>query len=452
MPQFDFDYDNRPSNRPPNTDRPNNGELTQEDFKHAVVHSRDHDASSLLTTISGFSYNVDYYSQVLGSGDEPRPFDPKQQVVFQQYQKIENYELKLQESISQTFDPTDNRLTSQGSALTYPYLKPNVGDAFIGDIGDGKAGLFTVIEAVKKTRFKQTTYEIQFELAFVVDKALFDVIEERTVLTSYFVKDYIRFGMDPILASERYHAGGVLANTIKEVLTEYLAEFYSYEYSTLLVPSNNKSVYDPFVAKTILTLFDVSDHPLLSKIGLLNTDDAQFNKYIDIWTVLLRQQPSLIDNCFSEVQVNPAKSFSRNVLLQTVAFSGIDLVVLPVTRNMSVDDVLGLSKTHVGTRNTVSASDSITVPLNAAGGPLPSIPSVEHSPQYVFTQSFYEGTAVTPEQSDFENLVKRYLNKEHLDYREILGFASNRDQWQRFERFYLIPVLLILMIYKQRSI
>lgn len=451
MPQFDFDYKDGPVNTPQST-KDFNGELTSQDFRHAVVHSREHDASSLLTTISGFSYNVDYYSQVLGSGDEPRPFDPEQQVVFQQYQKIKNYELKLQDSISQTFDPQDNRLTAQGSALTYPYLKPNIGDAFIGDIGDGKAGLFTVTEAVKKTRFKQTTYEIQFELSFIVDKDIVDTIDERAVKTSYFVKDYIRFGMDPVLTDERYQAGGLLSSTIKDILAEYLSEFFSYEYSTLLVPSNNKGVYDPFITRTMLTIFDVSDHPTLGRISQLNVDDSQFNKYIDIWTVILRQQPNLIDNCFSKTQVIPARSFSRNALLQTVAFSGIDLIVLPMTRNQTVDDVLGITTLRLVPQNDAMGSDSITVPVNPAGEPLKSIPTVENSPQYIFTEAFYDGMEPNPQQSDFENLVKRYLKNEHLDYREMMEFAGARNYWTQFERFYLLPVLLILMIYKQRSI
>lgn len=431
---------------------PNNGQLTNSDWQHSVVNTRDYDVSSLLTTIAGFSYNVDYYSQVLGSSDEPRPFDPEQSIAFQQYQKIENYELKLQESISQTFDPTDNRLTAQGSALTYPYLIPNIGDAFVGDIGDGKAGLFTVTEAVKKTRFKQTTYEIQFELSFVVDKELFDTIEARTVLTSFFDKDYIKFGMDPVLTSERYNTSKTLKSSIQELLTEYLSEFYSYEFGTLLVPSANIGVYDPFITKIILTLFDSRDHHLLSKITQLNVDDSQFNKYINVWDVLLKQQPSLIDNCFSEVQVVSARSFSRNPQLRTIAFSGIGLVVLPITRNKSVDDHLGLSRTVTGIHNTKSAEDSVRVPVNNEGAPLMSIPNVEGSPQYIFTEAFYAGIAPTPSQSDFENLIKRYLAKEHLDAREIIGFFNSRDHWTHFERFYLVPVLLILMIYKQRSV
>lgn len=451
MPQFDFDYKDNSVTHPPSA-YPNNGELTNNDFRHSVVHSREYDASSLLTTISGFSYNVDYYSQILGSADEPRPFDPDQQTAFQQYQKIVNYELKLQDSISQAYDPVDNRLSATGSALTYPYLKPNVGDAFIGDIGDGKAGLFTVTEALKKTRFKQTTYEIQFELSYILDKDTLNTIDERTVKTSYFVKDYIRFGMDPVLTDERYQAGGLLSDTIKDMLTEYLSEFFSYEYSTLLVPSNNKGIYDPFVVKSILTIFDVSDHPTLSKISQMNVDDSQFNKYLDIWTMMMTQQINLIDNVFSQIQLLPARSFSRNALLQTVAFSGIDLIVLPVTRNKSVDDILELSRVRPNAYNVEVGTDSIRTPIGPGGEGLKSIPDVENSPQYIFTTGFYNDMEIGEDQSDFENLIKRYLNKEHLDYREMLEFAGSRNYWTPFERFYLLPMLLILMIYQQRSI
>lgn len=450
MPQFDMGYDDQDVNIP----LPKygvTGALVDTGYRHAVVDSRQHDVSTLLTAITGASYNVDYYAQVLNENDELRPFDPLQSAPFQQYQRIDNYELKLQESISQSFNPTDNRLTATGSALTYPYLIPNVGDAFISDIGNGRAGLFTVTEALKKTRFKQTTYEISFELAYIVTEDIARTIDECVVERYHFVKDYIMYGKDPVLTSERFESAKTLKQHVQEILSEYLSEFYSYRFSTLLVPSNHQGVYDPFVIKTMLTLFDSTDHPLLSKITQLNTDDAQFDKYFNIWQMLLLRQANLVDNCFSQIQVIPARSFSRNALLQTVAFSGIDLIVLPITRIKSVDDHLGIHSRLSYSGISLDKPASIRVPTSPEGVEHPSIPSVEDSSQYMFTQSFYERIGPHNSLSDFENLVKRYLNQEHLDYKELIAFSESRNHWSTFERFYLLPVLLLLMIYQKRS-
>jgi hypothetical protein len=272
------------------------------------------------------------------------------------------------------------------------------------------------------------------------------------VKKTHFVKDYINFGMDPVLASDRYMASKQLKQAVTDGLAEYLAEFYSYEYTTLLVPGNAVSTYDPFAVSFILTIFETKDHPLIGKIRQLNTDDPQLKKYIDIWSVLLRQQPRLLDNCFSQVQVVPARSFSRNVLLQTVAFSGIDNVVLPVTRKMAIDDVLGLTGVRLPVSNNAAYTPNQEQMDAFKRDGLKTIPDVEGSQQYIFSDEFYNTLKVTSGQSDFENLVKRYLNKEHLDYQELLKFFEQTDSWTSFQRYYLMPVLFMLLIYQLRSI
>ena len=452
MPQFDFDHSNSSVIKAPLEGKSFNTELTGDNYKHSVVSSQDYSADMMLTGIEGAPYNIDYYAQMLTSTEEPRAFDINLPAAFQQYQLISNYEIRLTDELSTDYSEKDNRLTLQGTALTYPGLKPNVGDMLIGDIGDGKAGLFAITSAVKKTRFEATCYQINFELVYEVDGLIEKQINDRVVKKTHFVKDYINFGMDPVLASDRYMASKQLKQAITDGLAEYLAEFYSYEYTTLLVPGNAVSTYDPFAVSFILTIFETKDHPLIGKIRQLNTDDPQLKKYIDIWSVLLRQQPRLLDNCFSQVQVVPARSFSRNVLLQTVAFSGIDNVVLPVTRKMAIDDVLGLTGVRLPVSNNAAYTPNQEQIEAFKRDGLKTIPDVEGSQQYIFSDEFYNTLKVTPGQSDFENLVKRYLNKEHLDYQELLKFFEQTDSWTSFQRYYLMPVLFMLLIYQLRSI
>lgn len=452
MPRFDYDV--------PATPVVNSGEsqkygvqLTDPTYKHAVVSSKSQDLSALLTTIGGSSYNVDYYSQVLGKDEEPRVYDPSQSKAQQQYLRIDNYELKLQGSISDSISPQDGRLTATGTAITYPYLTPNVGDMFIGDIGDGRAGLFALTEVQKKTRFKQTCYEVFFQLTDIVDAELTTAINAKVVKETRFVKDYIRFGQDPVLVEERFDEGVQLTKAIDQLLSDYLGEFFSYNYETLLVPSGSSSVYDPFITKLILTLFDAYEHPMLARISQLNTDDARFNKYLDIWSILLQRSPHALNTCFTSVNVLPARTFSRNPFLRTVAFSGIDLIVLPITTNIPIDDVLGLSETPIVPKNAPLGTNTTKVtpqPSKVTTGL--TMPNVEDTLAYVFPETFYTTPTGGEDHSDFENIVKAYLNEEHFDYMTLIKFHKDVRHWTRFQRFYLIPVLMILLIYKQRSV
>lgn len=452
MPRFNYDTPVSPS---PDTAPAQKfgAELTDPKYKHSVVSSKAQDLSSLITMIGGSSYNVDYYSQVLGANEEPRVYDPSQSKAQQQYLRIENYELKLQGSISDSIAPEDGRLSATGTAITYPYLVPNVGDVFIGDIGDGGAGLFALTEVQKKTRFKQTCYEINFQLIDIVDAELETGINDKVVKETHFVKDFIKFGQDPMIVDERYNEGKELTDALDHLLTDYLGEFFSYNYETLLVPSGKNAVYDPFITKLILTLFDAYEHPMLSRISQLNTDDARFSKYLDIWSVLLRQSSRLLDTCFTSVNVLPARSFSRNPFLRTIAFSGIDLIVLPITTNVPIDDVLGFADVSVVPVNVPEATTTPPASNESAESTtVRSVPDVEDTHGYVFSAEFYSNTKGSKTQSEFENTVKAYLNAEHFDYKTLIKFYEDSDNWTRFQRFYLIPVLMILLIYKQRSV
>ena len=452
MPRFDYTTPVAPPGATPPAQK-YGAELTSPEYKHAVVSSKAQDLSSLITMISGSSYNVDYYSQVLGSSEEPRAYDPSQSKTQQQYLRIENYELKLQGGLNDSITPEDGRLTATGTAITYPYLTPNVGDMFIGDIGDGRAGMFALTEVQKKTRFKQTCYEINFILMDIVDAEIETGINSKVVKETHFVKDFIKFGQDPMLVDDRFNEGKEITEAIEHLLTDYLGEFFSYNYETLLVPSGTSAVYDPFMTKIILTLFDAYEHPMLSRISQLNTDDARFSKYLDIWTVLLRQSARMLDTCFTSVNILPTRTFSRNPFLRTIAFSGIDLIVLPITNNVPIDDVLGFSDVSVVPLNTPSATDTASSTQDSTvSNTEHTVPNVENTLGYVFTPEFYATPKAGPGQSDFENTVKAYLNEEHFDYKVLIQFYEDSDKWSRFQRFYLIPVLMILLIYKQRSV
>lgn len=448
MPQFQFNNEDRTSIAP-NTGQPFGGELVTSRYKHNIIDTSVNDLSTILTSIAGSSYNVDYYSQRLGSSDELRAFDPGEVSVYRQYQLIKNYEFKLQSEISKSYDDKDNRLTATGNAITYPGLIPNKFDMFIGDIGDGLAGLFTITRSVKKTYFQQTCYEIDFELVYILDAELERSINLHVVETTHFVKDYISFGANPVLVDERYNASKIMQSLLEDTLAEYLSEFYSYEYTTLLVPFDQFKVYDPFLVTFLLTIFEVSDHPLLSKIKQYNTDDPNMNKYISIWSVLLRQQSRLLDNCFTHAQLIPVKMFSTNPMLQTVAYSGLDKIVLPITNKKTIDDVLQIGRM---TLFVESFDESLPTQSPKATDGDYTIPTLDSSASYLFTPTFYESIKESTDVSDFENLVKKFLNKENFDYKEVVNFVEQRDGWTSYQRCYLLPVLFLLLIYKVRSI
>lgn len=427
---------------PHNPTKTPKAQLSDTLYRHSIVSSSNTPIDSLLTHIEGIRWTVDYYSQVLGEDEEPSTFDPSQTQAYQQYLEIKNYELVLQGELNKTTDATDQTMKISGTAITYPYMFPNVGDAFVADIGDGEAAIFTVTSVEKMSLFKRACYEIQFTIAHYMTQALETNLESKVVKHTEFVKDFMTYGQNPVIATVDKLKKDKLEDILSDSLSDWLTEFYSNEYRTILVPTNQQVTYDPFIVRLITTLFDKSEHPILEEISLLNADDQNMNRYIDIWTVLLKREVYMLRTCFDEYFVIPTNKFNRNPFLQTIYWSGIKKVVMPKSENNYTDERLGFTGythgEHFSENNLTSKS-------------IKTLPSVATSPTYVFSQKFYEnlnGSGL----SDLEEYVANYLNYKANDWNDIYNLLKDRRDWDIMQRFYLTPVLLILAISELRGI
>lgn len=416
--------------------------ITDVGYKHSIVSSRRQPITALLTHIEGSSWSVYYYSQLLGKDEEPSPFNPNQDSVLQQYYLIKNMELKVQGSINNSTDPQDQSKSITGTAIMYPYMKPNYGDCFIADMGDGGAGLFTVTNVESMSYFKVACYQIQFKLAQYMDLQTEENLKEKTQKSTEFVKDFLMYGQNPILATTDKLKLDTIDDAKSDALTDWLSEFYSNEFKTILVPSSNFITYDPFMTKLITTVFDKDLHPLLKNISLLNVDDRNMNLYIDIWHVLIHREIHLLRNAFDEYYLVNTKSLNGNPFLQTVYWSGIQRVLLPKKEGVLTDERLGFSGTITGELIVDPTTSSYTKA---------SLPMISGSGNYVFSQEFYHNPKST-NLTDLEYMVRDYLNNRAIDWEKLVSILEDRHEWSRIQRFYLVPVCLLLLIAEERRI
>lgn len=414
--------------------------ISDVEYKHSIVSSKDTPKSALLTQIEGTRITVDYFSQILGRDEEPSTFDYYKDGVNQQYLYIKNLELLMQSELSTSTDTSDQTQTITSTAIVYPYHKPNVGDIFILDIGNGQAGLFSVVEVEKKSMFKESVYEINFVMADYLNADLESKIKQKVVKETEFVKDFMLYGQNPIIASTDKLKLDKLTDLKEDVLADWLTEFYSVEFKTILVP-NQVPTYDPFVIDLLAKIFNKYEHPLLNNIVRYNVDDQNLNYHNDIWEVLVEREPYMLRSCFSKIEVVSTKDFIRNPFLQSAYWSGISKVIFPVKTDFYTDDKLGLTTKLTGTGGLVDT------PSLESEFTLPDI----SDKSYVFNSSFYTNT-YSPNLSTLEYLVHNYLNEKANDWRIIAKALEERHNWSRLKRFYNVPVLLILVISEIRSI
>lgn len=415
--------------------------LTDVAYQHSIVSAKRQPLGALLTHIEGSSWSVDYYSQVLGADEEPTPYDYNQTGTYQQYLYIRRYELKLQGELNTVVDPTDQTVSITGTAVMYPYMKPNFGDAFIADMGDGQAGLFTITEIEKKSFFKQACYEVQFVLSRYLTKDIEDNLNAKVVKDTEFVRDFMTYGQNPVIATSEKLKYDNLTNLLDDTMNDWLGEFYSNEHRTLIVPNGQLPTYDPFLTRMITSVFGGDKYPHVKNIDLLNVDDNNLNFYTDIWTTLVKRELYMLRTCFCEYLLVSSKSLNGNPYLQTAYYSGIKSMIVPKPEGNLADERLGIKgRTSTG---MITGDD-----IQAVGF---TLPSMVNSNNYIFSRDFYHNQS-SIEMTDLEYMVRDYLNEKALNWKKLQMAIESRHTWTHIQRFYAVPVLLLLLMSEIRSI
>lgn len=456
--------------RPPVAgENPNIG-VTSPDFKHSLIDSKKESLAAILTHIEGSTFIVDYYSQVVSRDESLSPFQPNQLPVYQQYTLIRNYEMKLQGSLSTSDDNETSQLTVTGEAITYPFLKPNAGDAFVADIGDGRLGQFTVTTVTKLTYFKETCYRITFEWARYADQALIDELNSQVVKTNYFKRNFLTYGQNPIISSSESEMYSSLGNAERELLNRWLTDFYSREYGTILVPGQLCPTYDPFVTRFIVAIYNMREHPLLPKIRVLNCGGMPYTECGSFWDAILYMEADRLYNAFKPYGLLPVTAFSSLPLFESVRYSGVLQVVGAKTLGNSVD--LDYRPTYQLTTGVLRDLNDMDIELPSVafnnilnGLPFPpdefsfdtvfvseeisSIHPVVLDEHYVLTEQFYDKTA---NRSKFELMVWSYLEQGQVNPAILLSFCQSAKTWGRLEKFYYTPIILAMLKTTQRGI
>lgn len=426
-----------------------NAEVSGPEYRHSIVDSDKIPLDSLLTNIEGMSWTVDYYSQVLGQDEEVNDYNPSESGPYQQYQKIVQYEVKLQGDLSSSFDNTQNRAMVTGTAIMYPKLIPNKGDIIVGDIGDGRAGRFTITNVTQKSIFNNTCYEVDFELASILTRSETELLDDHVVKTGYFDRDFLKFGQNPVLVSEEYELRTRLHKTIDEVLGAWLAEFYSYEIQSIRVPQQGRYVFDPFLTVAMIKVFGTRDHPLFSKISLYNCDELTLASYTDLWSALLKGEAYVLKMAFSKYQLIHTRHFNNNIHLRGIRFSNIDYVVMPYIDAMSNADPLDVLNLTTGTLFDPWLANVPDEDADTTTGAL-GVTDMVGNNQYVLSKAAYDiETSTMP---DIEQQVCNYFQNEKLSPKRIFEYTDKRDTLDPLERFYLMPVCLFMMMVLLREI
>lgn len=464
-------------------------QITKPTFKHSIVTSEHKPLSAFLGYIEGSNVTVDYYSQVLSGSEALATPELGQEAIYQQYRLVKNLEIKFSGQLSRSTDSATQQMDVNGSGYIYPYLKPNKGDAFLMDMGEGLGGRFTITEVTQEYLQKETVYSINFQLARMISDEDFENMQRKVVDTLYFVKDFMKYGQSPLLVESDFLKLKDSKTTFKTVINNYLDEFFSVRFNTIVPPTNSqRGLIDTFAIRAFLQVFEMRDDSRVNNVQVYN--DSEIDQYYStsIWQALIK--PEYFKEKDIWMQAEEARTSLLNVdpIYNSLRYSGFSYFVKPLNPMNNVDDyngwnsrpLVGYSSLGTGVnyyggggnalgtdgerknvcfrRNYYSINHLSLFPYNPRNElsyiedwqcrpPVVEQPVCENtcgdfSNGYIFDDNFWDN----PDLRDpFLVIVKNHLLGHAVDVLEVIEILKARKQWSYRDRFYKVLILLIIL-------
>lgn len=463
-------------------------QITKPTYQHPIITSEHKPLSSFLAYIEGSNVTVNYYSQVLGGSDAVAAPEGGQEAIYQQYRLVKNLQIKFDGQLSRSTDSSTQQMDVNGSGYIYPYLKPNKGDAFVMDMGEGLGGRFTITEVTQEYLQKETVYRVNFQLARMMSEEDMANMDRKVVEVLYFEKDFMLYGQSPLLVESDFLKLKDGRSTLRSVLSNYIDEFLSNRFDTIVVPTTSpNAIVDTFAIRAFLQVFETRDDPRVGRIQIYN--DSEIDQYYatSIWQVLIKPQLFKEKDIWMKSEEARVSLLNIDPIYNSLRYSGFSLFVRPVNPNNNVDDYSGWNK------RPVSGYSSLGTGVTYLGGTADDRPGhgdkdlcyrrnyytinhlslFPHNPRnelsyiedwqckpsstesivcentcddftggYIFDDKFWESTEL---RDPFLVVVKNHLLGNAVDVITVINLLQARKQWSYRDRFYKVLVLLIIL-------
>lgn len=407
---------------------------------------------SLITHVSGIALTVDYYRLIVNKDTALYSQDVGQSGVQQQYQLYKNFEIRQTGSLSQDQDTEDKVFTVVGTGIVHSGLIPNEGDMFSCDVGDGRLGVFNIKRSQQLSIAKATTYQIEYGLSYFTDnkKANYDDLKSKVIETYYYVKERLNFNESPFLTTDEYNFYIQLGTYYHNLLINYRSWFFSKEYMAYIVPDQNSSTFDYFIYRALQVLFRDDYTGVMQKHQGINiSDDDIINRKFDLLSILLERSKERFNLVDQRVGTTRTNSFNFEGVTSNIRYTGIRSLVYPISSwertdtsyNTNFHPILeGPLTASPPNRHPNISKELVAYTFGQRTVPLIKLVSIDD--YYIFSEDFYKRTTNL---SLIEDLVLKYIDGEQFNHNTLKVLLDNYQYWPNLERFYYMPILMILI-------
>lgn len=373
--------------------------------------------TDIVSVIDGMPWSVSYYHQIRNVNDQPLMPDVNIPSTELSYNRIDDLELKLQESLPNTGD-----VGLEATAYINAGIVPHYGDPFLGTLAGGKQAIFTVTEVTRTNYNTRDVYLLKFNLFEFLDNnvEVYNDLQFKTTKKYVYDKDHLQTNSTPIILDSEYKRKVDIKKEQPKIVNHMMNLFFNKK-TRLLVPPTTSSVYiDTLLTEFFFSIVDIDQHPQINQIKRLS---FQPDVLVTIWTAILHRDISAL----------PA--VDKDLGFKYVPASGIS----PVMRGMG----------YLGANCVVDQLDgSDPVEMTVEENRLSSLNTVEqpfdvNNKSYIFSDAFYIDD--TNNSTTFEKLLLQYLRGEIIDKEVLYTMFEEYKSWGYLEQYYCLPILLAMI-------
>lgn len=453
MPLFDTDAPKRADGKNPNIVPPT--------YKDVAVDSKYVDFRNLILHVEGMRWlTKGYYNQYQTADTELASQEINRHEVYQQYLLINELELRVTSPLSVNVNDENKEFIITGSSSMFPGLVPYEGDMFIADVGDGRAGLFTLTEVTRKTHLTDSVFEISYQCTELLTPLRKKDLDSKVQKTQTFVREFVAVNRNPYLVDSELKIYESIRSYLTSLPETYYSSFYDQEYSTLLVPDQKTplgattTVYDPAVVSFIKSIISLDKHYRLTSVKSIQCDTPDSRPQQTLFDALIRNDINVLDTASLKSVRYYAKAVKQRPEFAGVRYSGIDQVYLKANNEEHFGT--GLSKPldpsaprEFNRPVTIVTSTEMASPSGEMVQ-VPYIYPVTHDDYYVLSANFYE--LKHESMSLLEILTYQRLMGTPNDLTKLMELVKSATTWGLVEQYYYYPIIIYLLIYAMGDI
>ena len=309
--------------------------ILPESYRHTIVESVEVPHTSMLSFVPGEPTLTEYYRGSYGTDEEQLGFHPESIETYQSYKRINNFIMKIDDGKGNyNFNPENAQSTHNLQGYVLFDLVPNIGDLFIKDIGDGRAGLYMInVQPEVMTIHADKCYRIEAEMQAIVTQTIHEYLNRQVIEELYYSKDSHVGGGNAVLTKQDFTLNGKLYDLMAGIVDDVLANHYFSQEETVVIPNEfDDLLYDPYLAKF---LSYVIPHDMLGPRDKVKTisvsyysGDRKQQEPITIWDMFYRGDFSNPKRYKQEFYTHTRSSLLNTRYYGNIFFSKIDRAIL----------------------------------------------------------------------------------------------------------------------------